>query len=115
MEDTTNSKVDYNTILETDEVGIVDDDSDIYEYDGENEFKGEYLDESIFLRLKQNDPSITHLHVQLNCDGSGAHVFKCVDNSGICFFNIIDWKENVDCFANNTHLKSMRITDAMTI
>ena len=53
------------------------------------------LDDKVYQKLKQNDPGITTLHVSLNVD---------------CFFNIIDWKENGDCIANNTHLKVIRIT-----
>jgi len=60
--------------------------------------QGVILDQNIFRRLKQNDPTITHLNVEF----SGA---INAEN----YFNDINWKEDGDCIANNAHLKTIRI------
>jgi hypothetical protein len=57
------------------------------------------LDETTLQRLKQNDPSITFLNVELNCDDNGK-----------CYFNNIDWKKDGDCISNNTQLKTIDIS-----
>jgi len=54
------------------------------------------LDKNVLQGLKQNDPSITNVDVALHT----------ID--GDCFFNDVDWKGW--CFANNTHIKRLRIT-----
>ena len=59
-------------------------------------------DNNILQRLKQNDPSITHLNIPLDCIGN----FTQNDE---CNFNNIDWKVDGDCIINNTQLKHMKI------
>ena len=55
------------------------------------------VDENVLQRLKQNDPTISGVHITL---------FTKEDKS--CF-NSIDWKEDGKCIANNTHLKKLRV------
>ena len=51
------------------------------------------IDKNIFERLKQNDPSVIDLDINVQY-----------------YFNCINWKEDGDCIANNTHLKRIHIT-----
>ena len=77
----------------------VNDDIDIEEDDSDtDEDAGVDLDSKVLQRLKQNDPTITHLNVALNCGDDGE-----------CFFNDIDWEKDGDCIANNIHLKRITI------
>ena len=55
------------------------------------------FNKDIFQRLKQNDPSVTNVHILLNCDACGK-----------CHFNI-DWEENGDVISDNIHLKRLNI------
>ena len=57
------------------------------------------FNESTLPKLKGNDPTITGLRIQLDCD----------DDSGKCFLNSIDWKKDGDCISNNTQLKSIEV------
>ena len=83
----------------TDESSDIDEnDSDIeIEYDDDEEEVE--LNESTLQKLKENDPSITFLSVELNCD-----------DSGNCYFNSVDWKEDGGCISNNTQLKTIDIS-----
>ncbi len=80
----------------TDESSDIDEnDSDIeIEYDDDEEEVE--LNESTLQKLKENDPSITFLSIELNCD-----------DSGNCYFNSVDWKVDGDSISNNTHLESL--------
>ena len=68
--------------------------SDIEEYDEVIE-----LDENTLQRLKQDDPSVTHLSLSLSAS----------DQNYLNYFNKIDWKVDGDCISNNTHLKKLRV------
>ena len=81
----------------------MNDNIDIEEDDSDDEGDGYYsLDENHLQKLKENDPSITGLDIELNCNG------------GECFFNSIDWKEYDSCISNNTHLKKLLINSVGT-
>ena len=85
-----------------DDIHVKSDNDDIGENDSDDEedIGAELnLDETTLQRLKQNDPSITFLNVELNCDDNGK-----------CYFNNIDWKKDGDCIANNTQLKTIDIS-----
>jgi len=56
------------------------------------------LDEKVLQRLKQRDPTITHLRVDFSCD----------DDEYI--FNSIDWEKDGHCISDNTHLKKLTIS-----
>ena len=78
----------------------VDESSDL-EFDSDDEYGGAHiptLDNKVYQKLKQNDPSVSDLHIPLNC------------TYGEPFFNSIDWKEDGDCVSDNAHLKMIRIT-----
>ena len=79
---------------DNDEDAVTDD--EIIEI-GEDEVEVVDVDENVLQRLKQNDPTITGVHITL---------FTKEDKS--CF-NSIDWKEDGNCIANNTHLKKLRV------
>ena len=55
------------------------------------------LDKNVLQRLKQNDPTITIVSINLNY------------NNNKYLFSSIDWKEDGDCIANNTHLKMLQV------
>lgn len=96
--DEVNDINDVEVILDENSEVIVEDsddeDEDYYNYPTEHN-----LDKNIFQRLKQNDPSVTNLSLSLNCDDDGKY-----------YFNSIDWKEDGDCIANNTHIKKIHIS-----
>jgi len=98
MEDT-NNQVDPIEINDYN----VNDNIDIEEDYSDDEGDGYYvLDENHLQKLKENDPSITGLDIELNCNG------------GECFFNSIDWKEYDGCISDNTHLKRLLINSVGT-
>ena len=70
--------------------------SDIEEY--EYEERGPLSLRSTLQKLKQNDPTVTELGINLN------------NNYTKYFFNIIDWKEDGDCISDNRHLKKLHIS-----
>ena len=81
----------------------VNDNIDIEDEDSDDEDDGYYLlDENHLQKLKENDPSITGLDIELNCNGDE------------CFFNGINWKEYDGCICNNTHLKKLLINSVGT-
>ena len=95
-----------NTEIDNDN-NDVNDDENINET-GETEEDGEYevvwersfeLNKDTLQRLKENDPSVTHLNIPLHCN-----------DDGDCFFNSINWKEDGNCIVNNTYLKKVIIT-----
>ena len=94
MEDTNNQG---DTIGIDNNDGNTNDISDIEEEDSHNQ--GVILDQNIFQRLKQNDPAITHLHVEFS---------NAINAEN--YFTDIDWKVDGACIANNAHLKTIRIT-----
>jgi len=68
--------------------------------DSEEDTIGEEVDfdEITLQKLKENDPAISNLCIQLNCD-----------HNGKCFFSDIDWEKDGDCITGNTHLKCIHI------
>jgi len=91
MEDT-NNQVEINDYNVNDNVDIEEDSDD----DGHEEVE---FNESTLQKLKQNDATVTRLHVPLHCD----------DNSEP-FFNCIDWKYgDGNCIVNSKHLKKLHI------
>ena len=57
------------------------------------------LEEKVLQRLKQRDPTITHLRVDFSCDDDGEYIF-----------NSIDWEKDGHCISDNTHLKKLTIS-----
>jgi len=57
------------------------------------------LDEKVLQRLKQRDPTISHLRVDFGCDNDSKYIF-----------NSIDWEEDGYCIADNNHLKKLTIS-----
>ena len=55
--------------------------------------------EKVLQRLKQRDPTISHLRVDFGCDDNGEYIF-----------NSIDWEKDGHCIADNTHLKKLTIS-----
>jgi len=89
--DTTNQQ-DYDIDNDEGNVNDIGDVDSVYDSRGDFDF-----DKNIFLRLKQNDPTITSTNIVLFTDED----VRC--------FNSIDWKEDGDCISNNTHLKKLCI------
>jgi len=79
---------------DNDEDAVTDD--EIIEI-GEDEVEVVDVDENVLQRLKQNDPTI-----------SGVHITLFTKEDKRCF-NSIDWKEDGNFIANNTHLKKLRV------
>ena len=71
---------------------------DTNEYDSDEEDDYTYFDNKVYQRLKQNDSTITKVHVELNFDDVQY------------YFNSIDWGNDGDCIYNNTHLKVLKIS-----
>jgi len=57
------------------------------------------LDGNVLQRLKQNDPAVSDLYIQLNCDDNGEY-----------YFNSINWKDDGNVISNNKQLKRIHIT-----
>jgi len=91
--DTTNQQ-DYDMDNDGGNVDDISDVDSVYDYDSRDDLD---FDKNIFLRLKQNDLTITSTNIVLFTDKD----VRC--------FNSIDWKEDGDCIANNTHLKKLSI------
>ena len=78
----------------------IDEEADDYSEDDEHILfaKKHKLSKEILQRLKENDPSITHLRVQLDCNNTGEYVF-----------NDIDWIKDGDCIINNSQLEMIEV------
>jgi len=63
------------------------------------------LDKDTFERLKQNDPSVTHLHTHLDCRSGIENPNRSTDD----IFNSIDWGKDGYCISNNTQLEKIEI------
>jgi len=75
-----------------DEISYIDE-----EYDDEDMKKDERLDKNTYLRLKQNDPTVTHLLILLD------------EN----YFNNVNWKEDGDFISANSHLQMLKFNASM--
>ena len=62
------------------------------------------LDKDTFERLKQNDPSVTHLHTHLDCRSGIENPNRSDD-----IFNSIDWGKDGYCISNNTQIEKIEI------
>ena len=79
------------------DVENVDENSDVEEEENDYDDDQWYgLNNYILQRLKQNDPSITNLCINLQ-------------DEEYFFSGSINWKDDGDCIANNTHLKRLMI------
>lgn len=74
------------------------DDSNEYNSDADED---DYtvFDYKVHQKLKQNDPTITKIDVQLN-----------YNEDRQCYFNFVNWIYNGDWLSNNIHLKGLRIS-----
>jgi len=90
-QDNNNNDIDMNNDNEEDSDVIIE------EVDSDDEY--DLFSSDTFKRLKQNDPSLTAISVDYFRD----HEYT----EG--YFKSINWKENVCCISNNTHLKELRI------
>jgi len=79
--------------MENDEGTNDDDNIDMVEEDSDDEDVELEFNMDVFKRLKQNDPSVTRLCIELNSHKD--------------HFGKIDWKEDGDCISNNTQLKDI--------
>lgn len=86
----------HTRALDTNQDSHEDDDND---EDVERYIRPIALDNKVLQRLKQHDPTLTHLSVKFGCDNTGEYIF-----------NSIDWEEDGYCIANNKHLKKLIIT-----
>jgi len=88
-----NNTANHQEDMENDE-GINDNDNiDMVEEDSDDEDVELEFNMDVFQRLKQNDPSVTRLCMELNSHKD--------------HFGKIDWKEDGDCISNNTQLKDI--------
>ena len=76
----------------------IDDTNIIEEYDSEDEDYGYEFDEDTLQKLRENNPAVSTLSVDLN---------KWYDEEP--FFSSIDWKVDGNCISDNTQLKKLHI------
>ena len=96
MEDSNHQDNNDNDIDMNNDNEDSDDESEIIIEDEDSDDEYDLFSSDTFKRLKQNDPSLTAISVDYFRD----HEYT----EG--YFKSINWKENVCCIANNTHLKS---------
>ena len=75
------------------------DNNEYYDSDEEDDYT---LDNKVYQRLQQNDPTITTVNVMLNS--------VKLNGSQQYYFNSIDWENNGDCISDNTHLNKLMIS-----
>lgn len=81
-----------------DEISYIDEEYENEEEDRIKKDKRLALDKSTYQRLKKNDPTVTHLLIQLD------------ENY---LFNNINWKEDGDCISANSHLQMLKFNASM--